>query len=209
MYIPTHFRLDDAAQTVAFMQRYNFATLVTVIEGEPFVSHLPLVVEFDNQQVTIIGHMAKANPQWQTLAQQTALVVFAEPHAYVSPSLYEKPQNVPTWNYIAVHAYGQARLITDEAGAFALLEQQMRTYEPAYIAQWASLADDYKQAMVKGMVAFEIKVARLEGKQKLSQNKSEQDRQTVTQHMLESEDPMLRDLGIIMDVEMSRLRAKP
>ncbi|MBK8473954.1 MAG: FMN-binding negative transcriptional regulator [Sphingobacteriales bacterium] len=94
-----------------------------------------------------------------------------EPHAYISPQLYESPINVPTWNYIAVHAYGKAQLIADEIAATALLEQTINYYEAQYMVQWNSLPQDYKDRLLKGIVAFEIVVTELQGKQKLSQNK--------------------------------------
>lgn len=189
MYTPAHFKLDDPAQTLAFLQRYNFATLVSLVDGAPFASHLPFVVESDaDGQWRLLAHMAKNNPQWQTLEEQTALVIFSEPHAYVSPALYEKTLNVPTWNYIAVHVYGRARLINDAAAAFQLLEKQMQTYEAAYLNQWNQLPADYKNALVQGIQAFEIPVEKLEEKWKLSQNKSLRDRQTVAAELANSED---------------------
>ena len=146
----------------------------------------------------LLAHMAKNNPQWQTLEQQTALVIFSEPHAYVSPGLYEKVLNVPTWNYIAVHVYGRARLITDTAAAFQLLEKQMRTYEPAYLDQWNQLSEEYKNAMVQGITAFEIPVEKLEEKWKLSQNKSLHDRQNVVAQLAQSEDPQATEIARYM-----------
>jgi transcriptional regulator len=199
MYTPTHFRLDDSAQAMEFMQRYNFATLVTVVDGRPFASHLPFVVEATAEgTLRLLAHMARPNPQWQTLEAQTALAIFAEPHAYVSPSLYEKTQNVPTWNYVAVHAYGRTRLLLDDADAFALLERQMQVFENQYLEQWNTLPDTYKNALAKGIVAFEMEVTQLEGKQKLSQNKTDRDRQNVMQHLLDSTDDSARAIGEMM-----------
>lgn len=198
MYVPAHFSFSDQAEAVAFMQRYNFASIISQVEGELFASHLPLVLEQKGEHLTILGHFARKNPQWESLESQSLLVIFAEPHAYVSPSLYEKKLNVPTWNYVAVHAYGQARLLHDEASVFELLETQMKTYEPAYFAQWQELPQDYKLAMVKGIVAFEIQVNRLEAKRKLSQNKTERERENVMQHLLESDDSAARAIGEMM-----------
>jgi transcriptional regulator len=199
MYIPDHFAHHDAADHIAFMQRFNFATLVTWVGDEPFASHLPLVVEQKSDQLlSIYGHFARKNPQWENLEAQTALVIFSEPHAYVSPSLYEKKLNVPTWNYVAVHAYGAARLIHQDDEAFQILEKQMQTYENQYLAQWEMLPQDYKNGMIKGIVAFEISVTKLEAKYKLSQNKSERDRQSVKEHLLQSEDTSAKVIGEMM-----------
>lgn len=199
MYTPTHFKQEDPALNLAFMQRYNFATLVSLVDGVPFASHLPFVVETGTEgSWRLLAHMAKNNPQWQTLEEQTSLVIFAEPHAYVSPGLYEKELNVPTWNYIAVHVYGRARLITDTAEAFQLLEKQMQTYEAAYLDQWNRLPEAYKNALLQGITAFEIPVDKIEEKWKLSQNKSANDRQTVAAHLANSEDTAAAEVARYM-----------
>lgn len=199
MYIPAHFSFTERHEIAAFMRRYNFATIVTQVDGLPFASHLPFVVEESVQgDVRLLAHFAKANPQWKNLEAQTALVIFSEPHAYVSPSLYEKEQNVPTWNYVAVHAYGKPKLILDDTAAFALLEKQMHAFEKEYLGQWNRLSAEYKNAMIKGITAFEIPVEKLEAKRKLSQNKSESDRHSVMNHLLESADDASRAIGEMM-----------
>lgn len=199
MYIPDHFAHTGTDESLAFMQKFNFATIVTWVEGTPFATHLPFVVEqkTDNA-LSIYGHFARKNPQWETLEAQTALVIFSEPHAYISPSLYEKNLNVPTWNYIAVHAYGSSRLIQEDKEAFQILEKQMQVYENQYFTQWEMLPQEYKNGMIKGIVAFEITVTKLEAKYKLSQNKSERDRQNVMEHLLKSEDSSAREIGEMM-----------
>jgi transcriptional regulator len=173
MYLPKHFREDDLATLLDFMRAHNFATLVTVVDGAPFATHLPLIVQAAGGQVTLLGHVARANPQGQTLAEQReALVIFQGPHAYISPALYEQRQSVPTWNYLAVHAYGPVRLITAPAEAEAVLKQLITRHEPPYHAQWSELPERYRAGMLGGIVAFEMGVTRLEGKFKLSQNRS-------------------------------------
>lgn len=202
MYVPSHFAFTDRAEIVAFMRRYNFATVVSQLNGEPYASHLPFVVEETADEIRLLAHFAKANPQWQHWADQTVMVIFSEPHAYVSPSLYEKEQNVPTWNYVAVHAYGVPELISDETRAFGLLEKQMAAYEPAYLDQWNRLLQDYKNAMIKGIVAFEMTIQRLDAKNKLSQNKSAQERHNVREHLLDSDDSTARAIGEMMQAKM-------
>ena len=199
MYTPTHFAQTDTATLVAFMRRFSFATIVSQVAERPFATHLPFVVEHsEDGQVTLLAHFAKANPQWQNLEVQTALVIFSEPHAYISPSLYEKELNVPTWNYVAVHAYGQATLITDEAQTFELLEKQMQTFEKEYLIQWSGLPQEYKNAMVKGIVAFQLNVSQLEGKEKLSQNKKAGERERIIAHLAESPDGAARQMAELM-----------
>ncbi len=199
MYVPAHFSFAERADIVAFMRRFNFAALVSQVEGAPFATHLPFIVEErGDEEIWLLAHFAKANPQWKNLEAQTTLVIFQEPHAYISPSLYSKELNVPTWNYVAVHAYGRAKLLNDEAAMFALLEKQMQTFEKEYFEQWTRLPQDYKNAMLKGIVAFEMKAEKLESKWKLSQNKPEKDRANVTAHLLESEDGAAKQVGEMM-----------
>ncbi|HEY1011988.1 MAG TPA: FMN-binding negative transcriptional regulator, partial [Herpetosiphonaceae bacterium] len=133
MYVPAAYQEDDLATLVAFMQANSFATLVSVIDGAPFASHVPLVVGAAGETVTISGHLAKANPQAEALAAGEALAIFTGPHAYVSPANYDRRENVPTWNYIAVHATGRPRLIrhADEPALLAaLVEAMIAAYEP-------------------------------------------------------------------------------
>lgn len=180
MYIPNANRVDDQVQLLAFMRAHSFATLVSMVNGHLFATHLPLVIMAQDEQILLCGHMAKANPHWQELAaQREVLVIFQGPHAYISPAHYEKWESVPTWNYIAVHAYGSARLIQDEARLLAALGELIAANEPAYQPQWDSLPDKFRNGLLNGIVAFEIAVTRLEGKFKLSQNRSVGDQQRV------------------------------
>lgn len=199
MYTPAHFKQSDLATLVEFMQRYSFATIVSQVEGRPFATHLPFVTEHsEDGQVTLLAHFAKANPQWETLETQEALVIFSEPHAYVSPSLYEKELNVPTWNYVAVHAYGRATLLRKDAAAFALLEKQMKAFEKDYLLQWSGLPIAYKNAMVGGIVAFQLCITQLEGKEKLSQNKKASEQERILQHLNESPESVAQQVGAFM-----------
>src|SRR6185503_6830 len=95
----------DRQEIISFMQRYSFAAIVTTIDEAPYATHLPFLVKEENNKVILQAHFAKANPQWKEITAKTSLVIFTEPHAYISPSNYETEKVVPTWNYIAVHAY--------------------------------------------------------------------------------------------------------
>ena len=177
-------------EIVTFMQRYSFATIVTVKDNVPAATHLPFIVEQRDTQVVLKSHFAKVNPQAGDIADNRALVIFTEPHAYISPKNYEKDLNVPTWNYLAVHAYGNCFLIEDKA---ALLKQTIETYETDYLKQWDRLPETYKHNMMNGIVAFEIVVDDLQAKKKLSQNKTEKERKNIiialykTEHSAEKE----------------------
>src|SRR5690606_20360932 len=98
-----------------FMRRHGFAVVVSASEGRPAATHLPLTVKVEGEQVFLHGHFAKANPQWRGLEEGEVLAVFSGPHAYVSPRHYDAVESVPTWNYLAVHAHGEARVIHDPA----------------------------------------------------------------------------------------------
>ena len=112
MYRPTAFQEDDVDKLVSFIKANSFATLVSIVDGVPFASHIPLVITNQEDSVKLIGHLAKQNPQWQAFGTTESLAIFTGAHAYISPALYEKHESVPTWNYIAVHAYGVPQLIT-------------------------------------------------------------------------------------------------
>ena len=201
MYIPNAFRNSNTEELVAFMQANSFATLVSIADGIPVASHIPLITAVSGETVTITGHLAKANTQWQAFAHGESLAMFSGPHAYVSPSFYEKHENVPTWNYIAVHAYGTPKPIkhgeTPEAMA-EMLRGMIATYEAAYQIQWDSLSTKYRDGMMNGIVGFEMVVTRLEGKYKLSQNRSATDQHTVAHALSHSDDPAAVATGLVM-----------
>lgn len=181
MYVPKHFVQDDEALLIEVMRAHSFALLISNQEsGEPFVTHLPFVVREDADRLIIEGHMARANPHWRFLEKEArALIVYSGPHAYVSPSLYQSKESVPTWNYIAVHAYGRVTLVHDAKSKHAAQQRLVAAIEPAYQEQFDQLRTDYLQGMINGIVAFEFAVDRLEGKFKLSQNRPEADRRNV------------------------------
>src|SRR4051794_35885289 len=116
MYVPAHFEQTDLATLHAFIEDHSFGLLTSMLDGRLFASHLPFLLDRQAGPFgSLLGHVAKANPQWRQLAGQEVFVVFSGPHAYVSPTWYEAEHVVPTWNYVAVHAYGRCRLIEDPA----------------------------------------------------------------------------------------------
>ena len=179
------------------MQRYSFATIVSVNDGLPVATHLPFLVKQKGDKVIVSSHFAKANPQSADVLSNTTLVIFTEPHAYISPKNYEKAQNVPTWNYLAVHAYGKCALLDgdDKAG---LLNEMIQKYEPGYLKQWDSLPDEYKQRMMKGIVAFEMVVDDLQAKAKLSQNRTETERGNIINSLSHAESSAEKEIAEYM-----------
>jgi transcriptional regulator len=180
MYVPPHFAVTDPQRLIGLMQAASFAQLVTVADGEPFVSHLPLLWQDDgSSHGRLIGHMARANPQWRHFSSASnALAVFAGPHAYISPSWYESAAQVPTWNYAAVHAYGAPRIVEEPHAVLEILRKLVGTYEGGFERPWRmdGLPEGHAERMSKAIVAFEMPITRLEGKWKLGQNKSAADR---------------------------------
>lgn len=198
MYTPKHFQLNDEQDTINFMQRYSFATIVTATNNIPFATHLPFLIEKRDGQIILASHFAKANPQATEIIGKDVLVIFTEPHAYISPKHYEKETNVPTWNYIAIHAYGKATITPEGEQTAELLARMISNYEMDYLAQWNGLPDEYKQRMMKGIVAFEIVVDDLQGKQKLSQNRSEVERENIINSLSKSNDTTEAEIGKYM-----------
>ncbi|HUP29326.1 MAG TPA: FMN-binding negative transcriptional regulator [Usitatibacter sp.] len=175
LYMPDHFRNDDAEDQFRLMQQYAFATLATASgDGELHLSHIPFVAERDaGGRIRLLGHVARANPHWQALeAARESVAIFQGPHAYVSPGWYQNHPAVPTWNYAVVHAHGRARLM-DEAELHQLLMTLSSTYEAPRPNPWrmGDLPAAYVDSMLKMIVGFEIEVGRVEGKFKLSQNR--------------------------------------
>lgn len=203
MHIPSYFLEPDQAVLLDFMRRYPFGLLVSQHQGRPFGTHLPFVVKTDGSEVKLIAHVAIANPQWRTLTDQPTMVVFSEPHAYISPTLYENPVNVPTWNYVAVHAYGSSR-ICDEPSKLPILKELIETFEPAYARQLETLPKEYVERMLAGIVAIEIVVAELQGKRKLSQNKPLVDQQRIADHLMQSGSSVTQDIGAQMQLNLRK-----
>jgi transcriptional regulator len=184
MYTPKFNLLSDRAILIEAMRAYSFAILFgpldsDVDKGAHHATHLPLVIQDEGPHGVLEGHFAKANPHWQSLANRETLVIFPGPHSYVSPSLYAEQLSVPTWNYIAIHAYGALEPIEDDAGKDALLTRLIQANDPAYSEQWRGLPDGFRRTMLAGIVGFRIPITRIEGKFKISQNRPEVDRRAV------------------------------
>jgi transcriptional regulator len=204
MYIPPSFRIDDAAKLSAFMNAHSFATLVTCKDSVPFATHLPIRHFCENGVcTTLVSHMAKANPQWQHFSPDSeVLAIFTGPHAYISPSWYATATAVPTWNYTASHVYGFPALLTDHAKVVSLLEETVSFYERTFAQPWpGTLPDDLRDNLIRSIVAFEIRVTRIEGKFKLGQNRSAADIDGVYAALAASKQYRDRELSDVMASE--------
>ncbi|HUJ96496.1 MAG TPA: FMN-binding negative transcriptional regulator [Terriglobales bacterium] len=200
MYIPDFNRVEDRADMLAFVRANPFAILVSNSEHGPFATHLPILVRESGDQMFVHGHMAKANPHWGLLENgQESLVIFHGPHAYISPSLYEARENVPTWNYAAVHVYGRARLVMETEHLLEEVRDIIHVFEPAYFAQWESLTEKFRHGMLKHIVGFEMAARRIEAKFKLSQNRSKVDQASVMASLAQGSDSNVKEIAQMME----------
>ncbi len=188
MYIPKINLETDIDEIVAFMKQFSFATIITAKDNFPIATHLPFLVTIKDDNVILTSHFARANEHWKDIENNKTLIIFSEPHAYISPKNYDKELNVPTWNYISIHAYGQGKLITETDKTFEVLEATIYNYETSYKHQWDNLPDEYKLKMSKGIVAFEILVTDLQAKKKLSQNRTDTEKQRIIDSLTKSND---------------------
>jgi transcriptional regulator len=199
MYIPKHFRVRDHATAISFMRANPFTILVSSTDDGPFATHLPVAIRETGEKVIIRGHVAKANPHWRHLEQQPhSLIIFHGAHAYVSPANYNTREVVPTWNYGAVHVYGNARVFSAPDELLTVLHELIPMFEPAYAAQWASLSQAYREGMLKHIVGFEITVTKIEAKFKLSQNRAREEQQNIIESLAAAADTAISGVAQLM-----------
>jgi transcriptional regulator len=199
VYIPEFNRIEDRAASLAFMKANPFAILVTSSHNGPLASHLPLLVEEKADRIILRGHFAKANHHWSGLEQEhESLVIFHGPHAYISPSLYEVRESVPTWNYAAVHVYGKGRLIKETVDAERILADLIAQFDPSYYQQWLTFSAEYRDKMLRRIVAFELEATRIETKFKLGQNRTPAEQQNLMQALECSPDTSVSGLAALM-----------
>ncbi|MEG8231954.1 FMN-binding negative transcriptional regulator [Pseudomonas orientalis] len=196
MYTPRAFALDDLPEIQQLIQHTRLAQLVTVGENGLQASHLPLLLNpEEGPNGTLYGHLAKANPQWRELQNGgEALVIFAVADAYISPAFYpakvEHGKVVPTWNYIAVHAYGTPAVFSDAERLLKVVTALTDRHESARAQPWrvSDAPADYIDGMLKAIVGFALPIERLVGKRKLSQNRSAADMAGVRDGLAASAD---------------------
>jgi transcriptional regulator len=198
MYAPPQHRADHAAQ-LAFMRRYAFATLVSAGTGGVLqATHLPLALREAGGTLRLLGHQARANPQWRELAGAQVLAIFQGPHAYISPSLYQRQPSVPTWDYAAVHAYGRLRLLERAEDKLAGLRTLVADHDTPWLAELERLPPDFLALKLEGIVAFEIEVSRLEARWKLSQERTPVERGHIAAILQASGDSATAESGAMI-----------
>ncbi|HEY6598633.1 MAG TPA: FMN-binding negative transcriptional regulator [Pseudomonadales bacterium] len=172
MYIPKHFALDDRAAQFDLIDRYPFGALTTVSHGRLSISTIPFVLE--RERGALDGHIARANPHWREFADISDLrVVFVGPNAYISPTWYQSPNMVPTWNYVAVEVGGRIEVLEGRAARLDLVDRLSARHEAQEAQPWRSDKMDSTQRdkLLDAIVAFRIQIESIVAKLKLGQNR--------------------------------------
>ncbi|NPU91714.1 MAG: FMN-binding negative transcriptional regulator [Gammaproteobacteria bacterium] len=210
MYVPEHFSVKEAAVLYDWIERWSFGTLITSHRGRMEANQIPFLV--DRERGDLLGHVARSNKQWQTLLNaEHLLVVFNGPHGYVSPAWYSQPDGVPTWNYLTVQVQGKAELVKTENEAIDILRRLTNTNEALYGPGWRleDLDEARLKVMTQAIVCFRIHISTLEGKAKLSQNRSKMDRVGVIRELSASDDSQLQELSRLMLDDLKQKKAPP
>jgi len=179
MYIRSSFCVSYEKTLEAFIERYDFGTVITSTSAGIVASHIPIVLRHSGDKTVLVGHVARANDQWRHFdGRMEALAIFHGPHAYVSPRWYATSPAVPTWNYAAVHVYGKPHANEDRAFTMSALEALVTRYESTRTNPWRTedLAAEFYAKLATAVVAFEMPIDRIEGQFKLGQNRSREDR---------------------------------
>jgi transcriptional regulator len=200
MYIPAAFAESDLTKLHTFIEQNSFGLLVSLVDGLPFASHLPFLLErTSGPQGSLVGHMARANQQWRNDSGQTALAIFSGPHAYISPTWYEADQLVPTWNYAAVHAYGRVQVVEDESALLVIVQKMVQVYEQSMPQPWSfDGSSTFVKRLLGQILGFRIEIERIEGKWKLNQNYPVERRQKVVQALRDRGDENAQAIAAMM-----------
>jgi transcriptional regulator len=199
MYVPEAFAERELGVLHAWMRSHPFALLVTATSGGGFeATHLPLLLdEARGAHGTLLGHVARGNRHWRHFDGNTAaLVVFSGPHAYVSPRGYQTP-GAPTWNYVAVHAEGVPRVLSDPAAVRDILERLTEVHDGA--GGYEAIPEEVVTKLAPGVVAFELPIDRVVGKKKLSQNRSDVDRAGIAAELRASGSPDALEIASLVE----------
>ncbi len=173
MHIPNKFNISDEKEIHSFIQANAFGQLISNKDGRLICSHIPLLLSEDKTK--LIGHLAKVNPQAQDIENEEVLITFQGAHDYISPSWYTGP-GVPTWNYQAVHIYGECKTFDEPEAMKEVVDSLTAKYEASFDEPWQP---NYKAAMLGAIIGFEVTINDIQAQYKLSQNKSDQDREQV------------------------------
>jgi len=194
MYVPKHFEITDEDEIFAFIEANAFGQLISTHEGRLFSTHMPVLLDTDNNR--LLGHLARANPQWRDIEGQEVLITLQGPHDYISPSWYRSP-GVPTWNYQAVHIYANCHVFEDATKLKQVVDKLTEKFESAFEEPWEPT---YKASMLQGIVGIEVEITEIQCKYKLSQNRSREDQTQVTKLLQETGS---RELALAMNTNVN------
>ena len=198
MYIHKLNREENREKILEFLRQNEFATLVTYDGEKPVASHLLMEIVEDEENLFVNGHMSRANSLWKTFEKNIeVLVIFQRPHTYISPTWYDHI-NVPTWDYQSVHVYGRPRLITEHGEAYGLLKRLIDRHEANRDYRLEGLPKDFVEQEMKGIVAFQIEVTRMEANYKLSQNRDDENYRSIVAHLEERTDDLSQGVAQAM-----------
>ena len=188
----------------SFIERFGFGTLVSQVGQQPFATHLPFLLDRESgPKGTLIGHTARANPQCHEAHDQSVLAIFSGPHAYISPTWYESQEVVPTWNYVAVHAYGKIQKIDAISELGELVQKMTAYYERTMPEPWTFDVDStFAQRMLSQIVGFRIEIESLEGKWKLNQNHPVERQEKVIHALKQRTDENSQDVSTLMRAKL-------
>jgi transcriptional regulator len=205
MYIPKAFEVNDKTKLLDFIKSNSFGILFSQEEDGPFATHLPFLIdENKGDNGVLIGHMAKPNPQWKKLNNKEIMVVFPGPHAYISPTWYNESNTVPTWNYVAVHIYGEFKVTENKDDLTGIIEKTVNHYESSMFNPWKAEFDDkYIDGLMNGIVGFEIIINKIEGKWKLNQNHSIQRQQNLINGLKTRNEYNSQEIAKLMEQNIS------
>jgi transcriptional regulator len=207
MYIPKAFEVQDKDKLAEFIKANSFGILFSNNGSVSTATHLPLLFDKNTgKNGYLYGHMAKANPHWKETGKEV-LVVFHGPHSYISPTWYEDPNTVPTWNYVAVHVYGDFIVVDDKESARKIIENTVDFYESSMPNPWqVDVTDEYMEGLMRGIVCFKIEVKRIEGKWKLNQNHPVERQEKVVQTLRKSKDQNALGIADLMERNINQKR---
>ncbi|MBO3063725.1 FMN-binding negative transcriptional regulator [Mammaliicoccus fleurettii] len=201
MYIPKHYKENDIQEIKLFMLEHQFVTIITNDGDKPIATHVPINIHEKNGGIYVTGHLAKNNDQWRLLNKASnVLIIFQGPHAYISSTWYEK-EDVPTWNYQSVHVYGDSRLLS-ESELIEDLTYLLNKYEGHREngATWDNMSENTRK-QINGIIGFEIEVKEIQAAYKLSQTRTEQDKNNIISKLKESGDHLDIAIAKIMNRE--------
>lgn len=189
MYIPKLYKQENLSEIKSFIEAHGFASLISRVEGKPWATHIPLVWEEKEGQSVLTGHISRGNVQWKAFEDnEEVMAIFMGPHAYVSSSWYDH-ENVPTWNYMAVHVYGNVR-ITEGEELLASLKKLTNKYEqhsqkPVSVE---GMSEKFLRNELRGLIGIEIAITDIQAVNKLSQNRDAHNKQNIIAELEKTSD---------------------